>query len=161
MKPTILLIAVTAAVIVTACVSGAEQRTKDGQSTAADFFASVHINSKDVMSVSMCELPHPMKLVGASPAVQWRELTHSRKTIVSDLFYGNKPLKNPGLDVQGLRRMVLSILLQRPGNRTAGGGAYIIVRDSLVNNFYSAEIHRFSAEQTRGTAPANPKQKSG
>jgi hypothetical protein len=156
MKPTILLIAVTAAVIVTACVSGAEQRTKEGLSTATEFFARVHINSKDTMEAFMYELPHPMKLVGASPVVQGTELRRSRsKTILCNLFHGN----NPGLDVQGLRRMVLNTLVN--DGRIVGGGAYIIVRDSLVNNFYSAEIHRFTAEQRRGTAPANPKQKSG
>jgi hypothetical protein len=149
-------------VIVTGCASVMAEQAEQGQSTATDFFASVHINSKEVMVVGMYELRNPMKLAGASPAVQRAELSHSQ-VILSDLFYGNNPgsLRSGGLrligfgsDLQGLRRMVLNFLVQNtgPGKRIVGGGAYIIVRDSLVNKDYSADIHRFTAEQRRGTA---------
>jgi hypothetical protein len=90
MKPTILLIAVTAAVIVTGCASAMAEQAEQGQDTATDFFASVHINSKEVMVVVMYELRNPMKLAGASPAVQRAELSHS-PVMLSDLFYGNNP----------------------------------------------------------------------
>jgi len=139
------------------------EEAASGQSTATDFFASVHINSKEVMGVAIYELRHPMNLVGASEGIRRAEFYHSR-LMVSDLFYGNNPglltgsvglrLIGFGSDLKGLRRMVLNFLVQNtgPGKRIVGGGAYIIVRDSLVKNVYSADIHRFTAEQRRGTA---------
>jgi len=149
------------AVTIAGCAYSMAEEAEPYQSTVTDFYVRLHIHSRDFLDIQVFALPNAVKKrAQAKPALTpfpWKEFG-------GGFMFGTYHYQSlAGLDQQSLRRGVLSYLLNNTGygKRLVGGGAYIIVRDSWVKDDYVAEIHRFTAEQRRGTAPANPKQKSG